>query len=118
MVRCNKHSSALREVTTLLSGSVVAQAIAFAAYFVLLRIYTAEDYGLFSIFYSYIEVIIIFSTCKYELAIVPAATDQEAAAIGRYALKLNAIVSAALLAVLTVYSFKRETCKRKCHFSK
>lgn len=119
MVRCNKkHNStpsklegvaegrgrvsALREVTTLLSGSVVAQAIAFAAYFVLLRIYTAEDYGLFSIFYSYIEVIIIFSTCKYELAIVPAATDQEAAAIGRYALKLNAIVSAALLAILTV----------------
>ena len=100
--RWNLKGGALREATTLLSGSVVAQAIAFVAYFVLLRIYSAEDYGLYSIFASYIEVIIILSTCKYELAIVPAATDREAATISRFALRLNAIVSLALLAILSV----------------
>ncbi len=97
-----KKGGFIKEAATLLSGSVVAQAITFVAYFVLLRIYSVEDYGLFSIFSSYIEVIIIISTCKYELAIVPAATDSEASAIGRFALKLNAIVSLALLVVLTV----------------
>ena len=91
----------LREVATLLSGSVVAQAITLVAYFVLLRIYSAEDYGLYSIFYSYIEVIVIFSTCKYELAIVPAASDSQASAVARFALRLNAIVSLVLLCLLT-----------------
>lgn len=97
-----KFKGAIREATTLLSGSVVAQAITLVAYFVLLRIYSAADYGLFSIFYSYIEVIVIASTCKYELAIVPAANDREASAVARLALRLNTIVSVLLLALLTV----------------
>lgn len=97
-----KFKGAIREATTLLSGSVVAQAITLVAYFVLLRIYSAADYGLFSIFYSYIEIIVIASTCKYELAIVPATSDREATAIARHALRLNTIVSVALLTLLTV----------------
>lgn len=99
-----KFKGAIREATTLLSGSVVAQAITLVAYFVLLRIYSAADYGLFSIFYSYIEVIVIASTCKYELAIVPAANDREASAVARLALRLNTIVSVLLLTLLTVLS--------------
>ena len=87
------------EAATLVSGNMLAQAIALAAYFVLTRIYTPEDYGLFNIFYSYIEVLIIFSTCKYELAIVVADDEREAAAVGRFALRLNVVVSVLLLTV-------------------
>lgn len=91
-----------KEFGTLAGGNLVAQLITLAAYFALTRIYSVEDYGLYSIFYSYIEVLIIISTCKYELAIVPAPTDREAGAIERFALRLNAWVSIALLIVALV----------------
>ena len=84
---------------TLLSGNVLAQVISLLAYFALTRIFSADDYGLFSIFYSYIEVLIILSTCKYELAIVAADTDREADALARFTLRMNAIVSTLLLTI-------------------
>lgn len=87
------------EAATLVSGNVLAQVITLAAYFVLTRIYTPDDYGLFNIFYSYMEVLIIFSTCKYELAIVVADDEHEASAVARFALRLNALVSILLLTV-------------------
>lgn len=90
----------VKEMGTLLSGNVLAQVITLVAYFALTRIFSTEDYGLYSIFYSYIEVLIILSTCKYELSIVTADTDREAAAVSRFTLKLNAIVSFLLLTVV------------------
>ena len=95
-------SRLFREAATLVSGNVLAQVITLAAYFVLTRIYTPDDYGLFNIFYSYIEVLIIFSTCKYELAVVVADDEREAAAVSRFALRMNLLVSVALLSVALV----------------
>ena len=86
-----------RETATLMGGNVLAQAISLAAYFLLTRIYSPADYGLFNIFYSYIEVLVIASTCKYELATVVADDDREAAAVARFALRLNTIVCLVLL---------------------
>jgi O-antigen/teichoic acid export membrane protein len=97
-----KKSSFIRDGITLVSGNVWAQAIAFVSYLVLSRLFSPEDFGLYNIFYSYIEVLIIVSTCKYELAIVLADTDREAAAVGRLALRLNTFISLALLTVLLV----------------
>ena len=94
-----KKGSIVREMGTLLSGNVLAQVISLVAYFALTRIFSTEDYGLYSIFYSYIEVLIIISTCKYELAIVAADTDREADALARFTLRLNAIVSVVLITV-------------------
>ncbi|MBR1784026.1 MAG: oligosaccharide flippase family protein [Bacteroidales bacterium] len=92
-------SPIMREMGTLAGGNVLAQTIGLAAYFVLTRIYSPDDFGLFAIFYSYIEVLIIFSTGKYELAAVTARSDAEAAAVSRFALRMNAVVSALLLGV-------------------
>ena len=94
-----QHKSIVTEAATVLSGNVLAQVIALAAYFVLTRIYAPEDYGLFNIFYSYIEVLVIASTCKYELATVVADDDRQAAAVARFALRLNTSVSCVLLAL-------------------
>lgn len=94
-----RDSRLIKEAATLVSGNVLAQVITLAAYFVLTRIYTPDDYGLFNIFYSYIEVLIIFSTCKYELAVVVADDEREAAAVSRFALRMNLWVSVGLLSV-------------------
>ena len=89
----------LRDSGTLLSGSLIAQGIAFLAYLVLGRLFTPDDFGLYNIFYSYIEVLIILSTCKYELAIVIADSDDQAADLTRLTLRLNAVFSALLLLI-------------------
>lgn len=83
----------------LLSGSAIAQGVAFAAYLLLSRLFTPDDFGLYNVFYSYIEVLIILSTCKYEMAIVKANTDAEAHVLTRFSLRLNTTVSATLLVV-------------------
>lgn len=94
-----KLSPILKEAGTLLSGNVLAQGIALAAYFVLMRIFSPDDYGLYNIFYSYIEVLIILSTLKYEMAVVVAGSDSEADDISGATLRLNALVSVLLLTV-------------------
>ena len=65
-------SKFIREGMTLISGNVWAQLIAFAAYLVLTRLFTPEDMGVYNVFYSYIDVLIILSTGRYELAVVMA----------------------------------------------
>lgn len=97
-----KTSPILKETGTLLSGNVLAQVIGLAAYFVLMRIFSPDDYGLYNIFYSYIEVLIILSTLKYEMAVVVAGNDAEANNISGVTLKLNTLVSVLLLTVALV----------------
>ena len=91
----------LKDIGTLVSGNVVAQAVSLLAYLLLTRIYPPEDFGVFNIFFSYIEVLVILSTCKYEMSIVVADDDREAWSVAQYTLRLNALVSLALLAVVT-----------------
>ncbi|MBR4505834.1 MAG: oligosaccharide flippase family protein [Bacteroidales bacterium] len=90
------------EAATLVGGKVAAQGIALAAYFALTRLFSPDDYGLYNIFYSYIEVLIILSTCKYELAAIVASDEREASAVERFALRLNTIVSLTLLTVALI----------------
>ena len=92
--------SFLKNAATLISGNVWAQLISLLSYFVLTRIFTPEDFGLYNIFFSYIEILIILSTCKFELSIVVAKTDRQAAVLARLALRLNAIVSAVILTAI------------------
>lgn len=92
----------VKDSGTLISGSVAAQAVALLAYLLLTRLFTPDDFGKFNVFYSYIEVLVILSTLKYELAVVAAPADREAAAVARHALRLNAIVSLVLLAAISL----------------
>lgn len=95
-------SSLFRDSATLVSGNIIAQAISLLAYLLLTRIYSPSDYALFNIFYSYIEVLIILSTCKYELAIVVGDNEQESTSIARFAMRVNTRVSLALLTLVAV----------------
>ena len=97
-----KKSSILKETGTLLGGNVLAQVIALAAYFILMRIFSPDDYGLYNIFYSYIEVLIILSTLKYELAVVVADNDREANDLAGLTLRINTLVSLLLLTIVLV----------------
>lgn len=86
----------------MLGGNVLAQVIALAAYFILMRIFSPDDYGLYNIFYSYIEVLIILSTLKFELAVVVADDDREANDLAGLTLRINTLVSLLLLTIVLV----------------
>lgn len=86
----------------MLGGNVLAQVIALAAYFILMRIFSPDDYGLYNIFYSYIEVLIILSTLKYELAVVVADDDREANNLAGLTLRINTLASLLLLTIVLV----------------
>lgn len=101
--------SFVRQSGTLLSGQVIAQGIALVAYLVLGRLFTPSDFGLYNTFYSYIEVLIILSTCKYELSIVVADSDTEAQHLARLTLRLNTLISLLLLTVALVLALTHTT---------
>ena len=92
-----------------MTGNMVAQGIAFLAYLLLCRLFTPEDFGIYNIFYGYLEVLIILSTCKYEMAIVVAHDDEHAIQVSRMTLRLNLIVSLAVLTVALVLAVTAPT---------
>ena len=94
-----RESVLVKEAATVVSGNVLAQVISLLAYLVLTRIFSPSDYALFNIFYSYIEVLVILSTCKYELAVIVAQNEHESFAILRFTLRMNAWVSLLLLTI-------------------
>ena len=85
-----------------MSGNIIAQAIAFASYFIVTRLFSPEDIGIYNIFFSYIEVLIIFSTGKYEMATVLADSDREAMSVARFALRTNTIFSILLVTIALI----------------
>ena len=65
-----KNSPFLKSVLTLSLGSIIGQIISFIFLPLLSRIYTPQEYGLFSTFSGVCQTIILFSTLKYEKAIL------------------------------------------------
>ena len=90
----------LKDSSTLIGGNVIAQGITVLSYFLLSRLYTTAEFGAFNRFYSYIEILIILSTLRYELATPIAATPREAAAVARLSLILNTVFSVLLFPLI------------------
>ncbi|RWM95832.1 MAG: hypothetical protein EOR84_14805 [Mesorhizobium sp.] len=61
-----------RSILTVLSGSVVAQLIAIAVLPALTRLYDSESFGRYQIYLSIMNVAIMFSAFRYEVAILGA----------------------------------------------
>jgi O-antigen/teichoic acid export membrane protein len=71
------NSEFLRNVATLISGTSLAQAFSVVIYIALAKIYTEEDFGVFGLYMSILNITIIFSTAKYELAILLPKSEKE-----------------------------------------
>jgi O-antigen/teichoic acid export membrane protein len=69
------------QIATLLSGSIIAQAIIFAFMPVITRLYTPSEFGVYSFFFSITMAIGLISSLKYEQAIVLPKEDSDAKAL-------------------------------------
>jgi len=93
-----------KNIFSLTSSSVVAQAINFFLTMILTRIYSPSDFGLLTIFFTISSLVGVFSACKYDVAIVVAKTREEGIALVRLSLFISILIS--LLALIIVVLFK------------
>jgi len=87
-----------KNVATLISGTTIAQAFSVIIYIFLSRIYTEEDFGVFGLYMNILNITIMFSTGKYELAILLPKSDRESVNL----LGLSAVISAGVSLLLMV----------------
>jgi len=78
-----------RDVLTIASGTVLSQVIAALAIPIITRLYSAENYGVYSLFVSIITIIGSIATLKYEFSI--ALPEDEIEALNQFS--LSAIVA-------------------------
>src|SRR5690625_1853242 len=67
-----------KNVTVLMSGSVIAQGLAFAVSPILTRIYDPNAFGQLGLFIAVVSVVFVSASAKYELAILLPKEDEDA----------------------------------------
>lgn len=67
-----------RNVLTLMSGTMIAQAIPIIISPILTRMYTPEDFGIFALYFSVANIIASVSTGRYEMAVMLPDDDRDA----------------------------------------
>jgi O-antigen/teichoic acid export membrane protein len=66
-----------QNVATLVSGTGFAQAFSVVIYVVLSRIYSEDDFGIFGLYMSILNIAVIFSTARYDQAILLPKSDKD-----------------------------------------
>ena len=80
-------------VLKLISGTLISQILGILLVPIISRLYTPEDYGLFTLILSVTSIITIFSTLSYQFAIMLPKDDDDAANIVALCLILNIFAS-------------------------
>ena len=99
-IRTIWNSEFFKNVATLISGTSIAQAFSVIIYIFLSRIYTEEDFGVFGLYMNILNITIIFSTAKYELAILLPKSEKESLNL----LGLSGLISVGVSLILLLTS--------------
>ncbi len=99
-------SELLKNTTILVSGTAFAQLIPILLQPVLRRCYTPDLFGAYSVYISLLGIIIVFSSFRYELAIINPRDDSQASNILILSFLINFIVN--LLLFLIILSVKNK----------
>jgi O-antigen/teichoic acid export membrane protein len=89
-----------RHVLTMLTGSVIAQAIPFAVSPILTRLYSPEEFGVFSSVLALAGILSVATTFRFELAVILPKRDEDAAALVRLALIVAFVSTLGLLLLI------------------
>lgn len=98
-----------RNVITLMTGTTIAQAIPVAISPILTRLYTPEDFGMLSLFMSFVTIIAVVASVRYELAIMLPKEEKDA----RNILVLSIIICTGIsvLTLIAVVLFNQELAR-------
>jgi len=97
----------VQSVVTLMTGTVIAQIIAYLVYPFLTRIYSTDEIGELGFYTRLVAFIAAFATARYELALPIAKRDQHAYQLFRLSFRIAFVVLIAVTLVgLAYYLFK------------
>lgn len=97
-------SEIARNISTLISGAVIAQLIPIALQPLLRRYYSPETFGAYAVYLSLVGILIIISSFKYELAIILPKKDKEAANVLILSQSLNLIFNVLVLLIIIFFN--------------
>jgi len=93
-----------RNVLTLMTGTVVAQAIPIAISPILTRIYSPEEFGLFALFFALLSILSVLANGRYENAVMLPKKDSDAINIFALGLVINISLSLFLLVIVVLFN--------------
>lgn len=98
------NGSFTKDVLTLFSGSLIAQIISILFSPILSRVYTPEDYGLFALYLSLLNILIVIAPLRYEMAIMLPKEDSDAIKISNIALIFILVFSLLTLIISVLFN--------------
>ena len=96
-------SEFIRNTSTLVSGTTIAQLIPILIQPVLRRFYTAEIFGIYAVYLSIIGILYAIASLRYEQAIISPDDENEACSIFAVAQLFNMIFSLLLFFVILIF---------------
>ena len=93
-----------KNVLTLMSGTVIAQAIPIAIAPILTRIYTPDDFGVFALFFAILSIFSVVMNLRYENAIMLPKNEDEALFIFIVGFLINTTISLILFVVVLLFN--------------
>jgi lipopolysaccharide exporter len=94
----------IRQILTLMTGTLIAQAITFAFIPVITRLYSPEEFGAFALFLSTVSIFGLISSLKYDQAIMLPKKEEDAQALLFLSIALTLITVITLVVGLLFFS--------------
>lgn len=92
-----------RNFMKLFSATLLAQVITIALSPVLTRLYSPEDFGLYSVYMAIVSLIIVYATGRYEFAIAVAKTKEESEHLLRLVILMSLGSSMILVPIIAIF---------------
>lgn len=96
-----KNNEFAKNVLTLMTGTVLAQAVPIAIIPILTRIFTPEDFGLLALYGAFVSILGVVATGRYEIAIMLPKDDEDA----RVLLQVSAMVALCISIFISIPLF-------------
>ncbi|HDR7553124.1 TPA: oligosaccharide flippase family protein [Bacillus mobilis] len=93
----------MKNVVTLMSGTVFAQFIAMALSPILTRLYTPEEYGVFSFYVTIVSLLSVVATGRYEMAIILPKKENNAINIVFICMMITSMISIFCLVMSNIF---------------
>jgi lipopolysaccharide exporter len=99
-------TSFIYNISIIMFGSLVAQFLSFASSPILTRLYTPEEFGVFSAYTSILAILAILSTLRYEHAIILPKADSDSKKLVKLNIIINFSISGITLLIAIVFGKK------------
>ena len=97
-------SELIRSASVLITGTILAQLISILLQPVIRRLFSAESFGVFSVYLSLIGMITVVSSLRFDDAIVIPRTDKESINLIGLSLFFNFVINILLFLVVVIFS--------------